>query len=61
MPRWLYMKRLASNAGRPLPTIAPTLSASSWKDLSESSRCFGLNLDRGSASRPLAEAAKFAI
>jgi GNAT superfamily N-acetyltransferase len=31
---WLCMKRLASNAGRPLPTIAPTLSASSWKDLS---------------------------
>jgi putative acetyltransferase len=34
MPRLLYMKRLASNAGRPLATIAPTLSASSWKDLS---------------------------
>ena len=31
---WPYMKRLVSNAVDPLPTIAPTLSASSWKDLS---------------------------
>ena len=32
-----------------------------FKRRSESSRCFGLTLDRGSASRPLSEAAKFAI
>jgi hypothetical protein len=31
---WPYMKRLVSNSGDPLPTIAPTPSASSWKDLS---------------------------
>lgn len=31
---WPYMKRLVSNSGRPLLTMAPTLSASSWKDLS---------------------------
>ena len=29
-----YMKRLVSNSGGPLLTMAPTLSASSWKDLS---------------------------
>ena len=33
---WLSMKRLASNTEGLLPTIAPTLSASSWKDLSDS-------------------------
>jgi hypothetical protein len=34
MPHWPYMKRLVSNSGGPLLTMVPTLSASSWKDLS---------------------------
>jgi hypothetical protein len=48
MPHWPYMKRLVSNSGGPLLTMAPTLSASSWKACQSS-----VNL-RAKAARPAA-------